>query len=204
MSAQHFRTESEVPRKKLVAVGDHRVGKTRMFARLHSDEFHEYFLPTIFENHIEDLHVDGNLTQIVLWDISSSEEYNPLRRLSYPGTHVFLICFSVDNPSSFENVEVKWVPEVLHFRPNTRVPYLLVGCRSDLRRDKETIEALRQAGLSFVTSKKAESLAESIGAVMYLECSALTGEGVSEVFEHAMRAALLSQKPKKREPCIIF
>lgn len=41
------------------------------------------------------------------------------------------------------------------------------------------------------------AVAQKIGATRYLECSAKSGQGVREVFEHATRAALLS-KPGKR------
>ncbi len=41
-----------------------------------------------------------------LWDTAGQEEYKRLRALSYPDTDVFLICFSVVNPSSYENVKV--------------------------------------------------------------------------------------------------
>ena len=47
-----------------------------------------------------------------------------LRPLSYPQTDVFLVCFSVVSPSSFENIKEKWVPEITHHCPKT--PFLLV------------------------------------------------------------------------------
>lgn len=31
-----------------------------------------------------------------------------MRPLAYPGTHVFLICFSVVHRVSFDNVEMHW------------------------------------------------------------------------------------------------
>lgn len=40
-------------------------------------------------------------------------------------TDVFLICFSVVNPASFQNVKEEWVPELKEYAPN--VPFLLVG-----------------------------------------------------------------------------
>lgn len=40
-------------------------------------------------------------------------------------TDVFLICFSVVNPASFQNVREEWVPELQEYAPN--VPYLLIG-----------------------------------------------------------------------------
>jgi len=40
-------------------------------------------------------------------------------------TDVFLICFSVVSPSSFENVSTKWCPEIKHHCPDAVV--ILVG-----------------------------------------------------------------------------
>jgi len=42
-----------------------------------------------------------------LFDTAGQEDYDRLRPLSYPQTDVFLVCFSVVSPSSFENVKEK-------------------------------------------------------------------------------------------------
>ena len=49
-----------------------------------------------------------------------------------------------------------------------------------------------------------QAVAESIGAHAFHECSARTNEGVGEVFENAVRAALISVKPPKRKKCVIM
>jgi GTPase SAR1 family protein len=44
----------------------------------------------------------------IFWcEIIGQEDYDRLRPLSYPQTDVFLVCFSVVSPSSFENVKEK-------------------------------------------------------------------------------------------------
>lgn len=51
------------------------------------------------------------------------------------------------------------------------------------------------------------SVAQKIGAYKYIECSAKTGEGVREVFEHAARAALMANKhpgKNKKKKCVIL
>lgn len=57
--------------------------------------------------------------------ITGQEDYDRLRPLSYPQTDVFLVCFSVVSPSSYENVREKWVPEITHHCAKT--PFLLVS-----------------------------------------------------------------------------
>ena len=51
--------------------------------------------------------VDGAPVSLGLWDTAGQEDYDRLRPLSYPQTDVFLICFSVVSPPSFENVKAK-------------------------------------------------------------------------------------------------
>lgn len=57
-----------------------------------------------------------------------------LRPLSYPGTDVFVLCFCIEYPSSFENISTYWHPELKHHCPNT--PIILVGNKIDLRNDQ--------------------------------------------------------------------
>ena len=48
-----------------------------------------------------------DINQIYYMNILGQEDYDRLRPLSYPQTDVFLVCFSVVSPSSFENVKEK-------------------------------------------------------------------------------------------------
>ena len=50
--------------------------------------------------------------ELSLWDTQGQDEYDKLRPLSYPDTDVILMCFSIDNPASLENIPAKWSPEV--------------------------------------------------------------------------------------------
>lgn len=56
---------------------------------------------------IPDPTAPGKTVEFALWDTAGQEEYDRLRPLSYPETHVLIICFSVDVPASLENIEDK-------------------------------------------------------------------------------------------------
>lgn len=111
------------------------------------------------------------------------EDYDRLRPLSYPQTDVFLVCFSVTSPASFENVKEKWFPEVHHHCPG--VPCLIVGTQVDLRDDLAVLEKLSRQKQRPITAEAGERLARELGAVKYVECSALTQKGLKNVFDEA-------------------
>mmetsp|Transcript_60961 Transcript_60961/g.84794 ORF Transcript_60961/g.84794 Transcript_60961/m.84794 type:complete len:199 (-) Transcript_60961:347-943(-) len=188
---------------KCVVVGDGAVGKTSLLISYTENRFPVDYVPTVFDNFTTGVEVDGRLINFALWDTAGQEEYSRLRALSYPETDVFLLCFSVVSPPSFDNIKTKWFPEISHHCPEAKT--MLVGTKIDLREDKETLENLK--GEKLPTADMGQQLAGQIGAKMYLECSALTQEGLKKVFEEAIRAVIgisdekeapaASQKKKK-------
>lgn len=188
-------------RRKLVIVGDGACGKTCLLIVFSKGTFPEVYVPTVFENYVADVEVDGKHVELALWDTAGQEDYDRLRPLSYPDSHVILICFAIDSPDSLDNVGEKWCSEVHHFCPE--VPKILVGCKNDLRHDNKTIEELRKTSQAPVTPEQGQAVADQIRAVKYLECSAKTNKGVREVFEAATRAALTKKTGKKKSKCVI-
>ncbi|XP_057297227.1 ras-like GTP-binding protein RHO [Hydractinia symbiolongicarpus] len=190
-----------VIRKKLVVVGDGACGKSCLLFVFSRDQFPKVYVPTVFENYVTDIEVDGKQVELTLWDTAGQEDYDRLRPLSYPDTDVVLMCFSIDSPESLENIPEKWTPEVNHFCPN--VPIVLVGNKKDLRDDETTKRELQRIRQRPVKFEQGREMAEKIKAFSYLECSAISKEGVREVFETATRAALQVKK-KKKGKCILL
>ena len=102
----------------------------------------------------------------------------------YPNTDVFIVCCSLGDKSTLDNVKAKWVPEVRRHSPNSHL--LLVGLKADLK---------NFCSEDLVTPEQGEQMADEVGAAGYCECSSLQQTGVREVMEDAVRVAL-GQPPK--------
>ena len=87
----------------------------------------------------------------------------------------------------------QWVPEITRHCPNA--PFLLVGLQADLREDKSL-----QAKAQLITPDAGEKLARKLGAVKYVECSAITQRGLRNVIEEGFLAAISAEQtePVKR------
>ncbi|KAF1755990.1 hypothetical protein GCK72_012443 [Caenorhabditis remanei] len=186
----------------LVVVGDGACGKTSLLIVFSKNQFPEAYVPTVFDTDSIDIEVDGKYVQLDLWDTAGQEDYERLRPLSYPETHIILICFSIDFPDSLENVIEKWTPEIKHFCP--KVPFLLVGNKKDLRDDEETLRELEKKRQVPVKYEQGVEVAQRIGAVGYFECSAKRNEGVKEIFDVAVQETLRKQKKPKPQFCRIL
>ncbi|KAJ4363579.1 GTPase Cdc42 [Neocucurbitaria cava] len=184
---------------KCVVVGDGAVGKTCLLISYTTNKFPSEYVPTVFDNYA----VTENLAQqqltpsrigdepytLGLFDTAGQEDYDRLRPLSYPQTDVFLVCFSVTSPASFENVREKWFPEVHHHCPG--VPCLIVGTQVDLREDTQVKDKLAKQRMAPVKREDGERMARELGAVKYVECSALTQYKLKDVFDEVIESQVL-------------
>ncbi|TRY63752.1 hypothetical protein TCAL_03637 [Tigriopus californicus] len=172
---------------KSVVVGDGSVGKTCMLISYATDKFPEEYIPTVFDNYVVNLRIADETYTLGLFDTAGQEDYDNLRHLSYPNTDVFVICFSVVNPNSMENVKQKWATEIKKYY---QAPILLVGTQVDLRENANVKEKLTKSKQRPITKEQGERMAKQIKAFRYMECSAMTQEGLKDVFDEVVIAAL--------------
>ena len=172
---------------KCVVVGDSESGypenpcyspKTNLLLSFTNKTPPSQWMRNVFDNYSKEVNVGSVSVHLGLWDISDHVDYKELRSLSYPNTDIFLVCFSVVLPSSFENAR-KWVNEITK---HSNAPYLVIGLETELR-DRPTDRKQ-------VTREQGEGLASILGAARYMECSAHTRKGVEDVFDVAVVLAL--------------
>jgi small GTP-binding protein len=182
---------------KCVVVGDGAVGKTSLLLSYTTKAFPMEYIPTVFDNYSACVMIDNQQINLQLWDTAGQECYSKLRHLSYPQTDVFVVCFSLVNPNSLENVQSTWIPELKHNSPNT--PYILVGMKRDLRDSfHQHRDEYRERGMEPIPSQVGESMSKQIDASAYVECSSRFQYNLHEVFNIAIRTALSSPSPSLR------
>lgn len=191
------------PRIKLVLVGESGVGKTSFLYLSSSNSFSTEVLP-VWE--VKQIIVKWNSQsiEVELWEAGAGDKYKQIRSLAYTETDVFMICYSVADPESFEKVETYWMADIKKEYPDT--PIVLVGLQIDKRNDKILIENLSNIGKKMITSEDGIQMAIKIGAYGYLEVSSLEKIGLKEVFDKVIESCLkTNQIPKKSKEnnCIL-
>ncbi|KAG7237272.1 hypothetical protein INR49_032605, partial [Caranx melampygus] len=153
-------------------VGDGAVGKTSMIISYIFNGYNSEYRQTAFDVFTGEL----------------KEEFGHLRSLCYAHVDVFILCFSVVNPVSFDNVTSKWIPQIRAGNPTS--PIVLVGTQSDLHHNVDVLIHLDKRRTKPVHFSRARKLAHRIRAHDYVECSALTQHNLKDVFDCAVSAAI--------------
>lgn len=155
--------------------------------------FPSEYVPTVFDNYICEMVHGKRIVDLALWDTAGQEDYDRLRPLSYPDSDVVILCYSIDDRRSFEEIKTKWSPEVEHFCEG--IPKILVALKSDLR---IVVTGKPEEKAKYVSTEEGLQMAEAIGASRYVECSAKTRENVNEVFSFALESIFENERRVKK------
>jgi small GTP-binding protein len=156
----------KIPVFKVVIAGDGNVGKTSLVRRYCEGKFEASRVATIgvdFQTKVVEL--PGGSVKLSIWDMAGQDRFQVVRSGFYRGSRGTALVYDVTDPVSLKNLE-KWYQEVVGITPDQR--FIVVGNKIDLER---------------VTQAEAASAFAARFAAPYLETSALSGDGVSEMFK---------------------
>jgi small GTP-binding protein len=163
----------EAPVIKVVVVGDGGVGKTTLIRRYVEGKFHASRVATIgVDFYTQRVELPTGLVKLSIWDMAGQERFEVVRGGFYGGSRAAALVFDVTDLNSLKHLQ-RWRNEVLQAGPDQ--PLLIVGNKIDLPR---TVPA--RFGRTFASYVRAP----------YLETSALSGEGVTALFEILARLAV--------------
>lgn len=180
---------------KCVVLGDDHVGKTSMLMNYATNRFPSQYVPTVFDNYAGSITLSGRQYNLQLIDTLDEGLSAESRRHTYPGTDVFVICFSVVQPESFWNIVHKWVPEVRRFMGDD-IPFIVIGTQADLRDDDRTVRNLLQKGQRPVTAREAAFSCRRLGGACYVESSPVMKKRMRRVINDAFVSVF---RPKEEE-----
>ncbi|CAJ0582861.1 unnamed protein product, partial [Mesorhabditis spiculigera] len=170
----------DVPRLKLVVVGDSFTGKTSLLHSYTEQRFVTKYDTTVFDNFAMSVSIEGKRFLVNLFDTAGKEGYAHLRTLSYPQTNVFLLCFSMTDATTLDSCQSIWMPEIRKYTGHM-VPVLLIGTKEDAWENQPESDR--------ISVEKVKRLAEEMGCASFVACSALTQRGLKQVFDEAFLAA---------------
>ena len=151
---------------KVVIAGDGNVGKTSLVRQFCEGKFEASRVATIgvdFQTKIVEL--PERSVKLSIWDMAGQDRFAVVRSGFYRGSLGTALVYDVTDPLSLENLE-KWYQEISGITPDQK--FIVVGNKIDLER---------------VAQVDAASTYAARIAAPYLETSALTGDGVSEMFK---------------------
>ena len=163
---------------KLIVIGDSFVGKSCITTNATKNIFENYYSATVgFEFFTILYRINSQNIRLQIWDTCGQEEYRSLIQNFYRNSSLAILVYSIDNKSSFENLEI-WLNEI-RTKGNPDVKIFLVGNKIDLEDKRE------------VSTEEGKLFYENNKLSLFIETSAKNGTNIQELFK---RAAILLYK----------
>ena len=168
---------------RTIWIGDPESGKTSLLTSYTKNVFPQQYVPSLNENYTvqvnnflyggKERHINLNISTVTVDSTAmNGEEYEPQ-------SDVVVIVCAIDSPESFKTAEKDLIPKAK--------PVIIVGTKTDLRKDEDTIQRLAAKNEHPVTFKEGMKLAKRAGIQNYVECSAKELCSVKAVFGEVLK-----------------
>ena len=166
---------------KIVFFGDGGVGKTTLINRYLTGVFRSDSTITIgVDFHVKKIEIDDKRVSLQIWDFAGEDRFRFLMPSYVVGASGGIFMFDITRYTSLKNFN-DWI-EIFkkgYKGDEHQMPILMVGSKLDLE--------FKRA----VSRDEAFELAKKNNLYGYLECSAKSGEHVSDIFEEISRLMML-------------
>lgn len=171
---------------KLVMLGTTTVGKSSIVIRLTRESFNSESSSTVGASFMtKQITVDDTRCSLQIWDTSGSERYRSMASMYFQGADAAVVVYDITSRESFDDV-TNWLKELKDKGP-AEIVVALVGNKLDLE-DKHRA----------VTTDQGKDFAAQNKIPIFLETSAMTGQGIEEVFQKI--AGILKQTKMTNKP----
>ena len=158
----------EIPKYKLIFLGDQSVGKSCILNRFMNDTFTEEYQATIgLDFQSKNVQIDNQDIHLLLYDTAGQEKFRALIPMYTRDANIILLVYDVTSKDSFLHLS-DWFKDLTNVKKE-EVIFAVVGNKIDLDDRRE------------VNSNEGENYAKEHDFI-FAEVSAKTGDGFSELF----------------------
>ena len=168
MTSSKATPTEEIPKYKLIFLGDQSVGKSCILNRFMNDAFNEEYQATIgLDFQSKDVLIEGQKIHLLLYDTAGQEKFRSLIPMYTRDANIILFVYDISCRDSFLHL-TDWIKESSNAKVD-EIIFALAGNKNDLEDKRE---------ISYEEGKK---FAEEHNYI-FQEISAKTSDGFSELF----------------------
>ena len=158
----------EIPKYKLIFLGDQNVGKSCILNRFMNDTFKEDYQATIgLDFQSKNVQIDNQDIHLLLYDTAGQEKFRSLIPMYTRDANIVLLVYDITCKDSFMHLS-DWLKDLTNLKKE-EVIFALVGNKIDIADKRE------------VTLEEGQKYAEDQGFI-FQEVSAKSGDGFSDLF----------------------
>ncbi len=158
----------EIPKFKLIFLGDQSVGKSCIMNRFMNDTFTEEYQATIgLDFQSKNVQIDNQDIHLLLYDTAGQEKFRSLIPMYTRDANIILLVYDITSKDSFLHIP-EWLKDLTNIKMD-EVIFALVGNKNDLGDNRA------------VSIEEGQKFAQEHDFI-FQETSAKTGDGFSELF----------------------
>ena len=159
---------------KVSIIGDTLVGKSSIMQRVLGNGFNDSYNTTAgFEFSILGAKINDKTLKLQLWDFSGQDDFETITKSMLFNSKLAILVYDISNKETFEHIDI----HLKKFKEATQEEnVILVGNKSDLKGERKVSTEDGEQKLSLNSDFK-----------KFIECSALSGDNIEEIFKEAAR-----------------
>ena len=163
---------SQYENYKIVIIGDQHVGKTSILSRYKYEVVETVYSPTVGIDFLtKNVFLEDKTIRLILWDTAGQERFKSLIPSYLKNANCIILTYDISNKASFTSLS-KWYDDSKE-HVNDNILFVICGNKKDLKRS--------------VTQKEIKDFSNEKNIPFCAEVSALTGEGINEMFNNIVK-----------------
>ncbi len=161
-------SSSDIPKYKLIFLGDQGTGKSSILNRFVDDKFDETYQATIgLDFQSKNIQIDNQDIHLLLYDTAGQEKFRSLIPMYTREANIIILVYDISRKESFTHIP-NWINELTNVNFDNII-FALVGNKIDLNDKRE------------ISFEEGEKFAKDNNFI-FQEVSAKTGENFPELF----------------------